>query len=120
MTTITEPLAPAPEEEPWVGAADPLRRRRIGFGIAAVVLGLIALLGFGLGSESGLDATFVFSRDADAVQIPDLTIPARSTGIALALVILALGGLQIAGVLRDRIYLVFGIALALFVVALLA
>ena len=118
--TITEPLAPAPEEEPWIETADPLRRRRIGFGLAAVVLGVIAFLGFGLGSESGLDATFVFSRSADAVQIPDLTLPARATGIVLALVILALGVLQIVGVLRTRIYLVFGIALALFVVALLA
>jgi general nucleoside transport system permease protein len=119
MTTITEPLAPAPEQEPWV-EGDPLRRRQLGFGAMSVLLGLVTFFGFGLGSESGLDATFVFSRDADAVQIPDLTIPARGTGIALAIVILALGGLQIAGVLRDRIYLVFGIALALFVVALLA
>ncbi|HET6833641.1 MAG TPA: ABC transporter permease [Acidimicrobiales bacterium] len=118
--TITEPLAPAPEDEPWVEAADPLRRRRIGFGMAAVVLGLIALVAFGFGSDAGLDFTFVFSREADAVQIPDLTLPARTTAIVLGIVIVALGTLQVVGVLRTRIYLVFGIALALFVVALLA
>jgi simple sugar transport system permease protein len=118
--TITEPLGPAPEEEPRLEAADPLRRRRIGFGVAAVVLGLIALVAFGFGSDAGLDFTFVFSRESDTVQIPDLTLPARATAIVLAIVILALGTLQIIGVLRTRIYLVFGIALALFVVALLA
>lgn len=117
--TISEPLAPAPEGEPSAEITDPLRRRRIGFGIAGVVLGLIALFAFGFGSESGLDFTFVFSRAADAVQIPDLTLPARATCIVLAAVILVLGVLQITGVLRTRIYLAFGIALALFVVALL-
>jgi len=118
--TISEPQAPAPEGEPPVEAADPLRRQRIGFGIAGVVLGLIALAAFGFGSESGLDFTFVFSRAADAVQIPDLTLPARTTCIVLACIITLLGALQIVGVLWTRIYLVFGIALALFVVALLA
>ncbi|MGH9229269.1 MAG: ABC transporter permease [Acidimicrobiales bacterium] len=120
MATITEPLAPAPEEEPWLETADPLRRRRIGFGIATLVLGLIALVAFGLGSDSGLDFTFVFSRGSDAVQIPDLTLPARTTAIVLGIVIMALGTLLVVGVLRTHIYLVFGIALALLIVALLA
>jgi ABC-type uncharacterized transport system permease subunit len=120
MATITEPLAPAPEEEPWLETADPLRRRRIGFGIATLVLGVIALVAFGFGSASGLDFTFVFSREADAVQIPDLTLSARTTAIVLAVAILALGTLLLVGVVKRRIYLVFGIALALFVIALLA
>jgi simple sugar transport system permease protein len=121
MTTITEPLAP-PGGEPWIEEVRPSERRRVGFGIATVVLGLIALAAFGFGSESGLDFTFVFSRGSDAVLIPDLTLPARATCVALALVILALGGALLAGAgfARDRIYLVFGIALALFVIALLA
>jgi general nucleoside transport system permease protein len=85
-----------------------------------VVLGLIALVAFGFGSASGLDFTFVFSRESDAVEIPDLTLPARTTAIVLAVLILALGALLIVGVVRAHIYLVFGIALALFVVALLA
>jgi general nucleoside transport system permease protein len=119
MATITEPLAPAPEEEPWVDAGDPLRRRRVGFGLATVVLGLISLVGFGFGSESGLDFTFVFSRESDAVQIPDLTQPARTTAIVLAALILVLGALMIVGLVRTHIYIVFGIALVLFVVALL-
>jgi general nucleoside transport system permease protein len=120
MTTVLqEPQAPLPDDAQLVVDA-PSPRRRVGFGIATVVLGVIALVAFGLGSESGLDATFVFSRASDAVQIPDLTIPARWTGIVIGLVIIVGGALLAVGALGDRIYLVFGIALALFVVALLA
>ena len=121
MTTIVrEPLAPPPEDAASVVGDEPTTRRRVGFGIATVVLGLVALVAFGLGSESGLDAIFVFSRGSDAVQIPDLTLPARWTGITLGLVTIVAGVLLAVGVIRDRIYLVFGIGLALFVVALLA
>jgi simple sugar transport system permease protein len=120
MAIITEPLAPAPQDEPWLETADPQRRRRIGFGIATLVLGVIALFAFGFGSEPGLDFTFGFSRASDSVQIPDLTLPARATCIVLAVLILALGVLQLVGVMRNRTYLLFGIGLALFVVALLA
>jgi simple sugar transport system permease protein len=120
MTTVLqEPSAPVPDDVPLV-VDEPANRRRVGFGIATIVLGLIALVAFGLGSDSGLDATFVFSRASDAVQIPDLTIPARWTGIGLGLVIIAGGALLAIGVLGDRIYLIFGIALTLFVIALLA
>ncbi|MDD9370139.1 MAG: ABC transporter permease [Acidimicrobiales bacterium] len=120
MTTVLQdPPAPLPDDTPPVEDR-PATRRRVGFGIATIVLGLITLVAFGLGSESGLDATFVFSRASDAVQIPDLTIPARGTGIVLGLVIIAGGILLALGVLGDRIYLVFGVGLALFIVALLA
>lgn len=120
MTTVLQdPPAPLPDDTSLV-ADRPATGRRVGFGIATIVLGLITLVAFGLGSESGLDATFVFSRASDAVQIPDLTIAARWTGIVLGLVIIAGGILLALGVLGDRIYLVFGVALALFIVALLA
>jgi simple sugar transport system permease protein len=121
MTTIVhEPPAPPPEDAVPLAPDEPATGRRVGFGIATVVLGLIALVAFGLGSESGLDATFVFSRAADAVQIPDLTLPARWTGITIGLVTIVAGVLLALGVLGDRIYLVFGLALGLFIVALLA
>ena len=118
--TLTEPLVPPPDERLQVDEDMPSVRRRVGFGIATVVLGLVTLVAFGLGSEAGLDATFVLGRESDAVQIPDLTIPARATGIVLGAVTIVLGALLVAGVIRRRIYLVFGIGLALFVVALLA
>lgn len=117
--SLTEPLVPPSDDHALVVAA-PAVRRRVGFGIATVVLGLVALVGFGFGSASELDATFVLSRGADAVQIPDIVLPARWTGIVLGAATMLLGVLLAAGVLRDRIYLVFGIGLALFVIALLA
>ena len=117
--TVQEPLVPPPDRAPVV-VDEPLARRRVGFGIATAVLGLVALVAFGLGSASGLDATFVFSRASDAVDIPDLTLPARWTGIILGLVTIVAGVLLALGVLGDRIYLVFGVGLGLFIVALLA
>jgi general nucleoside transport system permease protein len=94
--------------------------RRVGFGVAAIVLGLVMLVAFGLGSESGLDATFVLSRGGEAVELPDVTVPARATALLLGVAVVALGVAQVAGVLNRRTYLVFGIVLALFVIALLA
>ena len=94
--------------------------RRLGFGLAGIVLGLIMLVAFGLGSESGLDATFVFSRGSEAIEVPDLTVPARFTALALGGVAIALGAGQVGGVLRRRSALVFGVVLVIFVVALLA
>jgi general nucleoside transport system permease protein len=117
--TLTEPLVP-PAEEPSLVAGELSSRRRIGFGLVTILLGLVVIVGFGFGSESGLDAGFVFSREADAVQIPDLTIPARGTGILLGAVIVVLGLLLVVGVIRQRMYLAFGVGLTLFVVALLA
>lgn len=116
--SLTEPLAPTPEDMLLVDGVS--TRRRVGFGIATALLGVVALVGFGLGSASGLDATFVLSRAADAVQIPDLTIPARATGMAVGAVTIVLGALLAAGVVRDRVVAVFGVGLGLFLVSLLA
>lgn len=118
-TTLTEPLTPSPASGDLV-AERAAARRRVGFGIATVLLGLIAVAAFGIGSESGLDAVFVLSRRSDTVRIPDVTVPARPTGVVLGVVVAVLGALLVAGVLRRRTFLVFGVGLALFVVALLA
>ena len=117
-TTLTEPLAPSREAD--LVAERSAARRRVGFGVATALLGLVAMLAFGIGSESGLDAVFVLSRSSDAVQIPDVTVPARATGLVLGVVVAALGALLVTGVVRRRTFLVFGVGLALFVVALLA
>jgi ABC-type uncharacterized transport system permease subunit len=113
------PPPPAEPEEPG-GAGELSATRRLGFGIATLVLGLVALVAFGLGSESGVDATFVFSRGGEAVEIPDLTVPARATALALGVVLIAGGAAQVGGLLRRHTYALFGVALVLFVVALLA
>lgn len=117
--TVSEPLVPPSDEPSWVEPG-PSSRRRIGFGVATIVLGVVTFVAFGLGSKAGLDATFVLSRASDAVQLPDLTLPARATGIVLGTVTIILGALLAVGIIRTRIYLVFGIGLALFIVALLA
>jgi ABC-type uncharacterized transport system permease subunit len=117
-TTLTEPLAPSREAD--LVAERSAARRRVGFGMATVLLGLAAILAFGIGSESGLDAVFVLSRRSDAVQIPDVTVPARATGLVLGVAVAALGALLVTGVVRRHTFLVFGVGLALFVVALLA
>jgi ABC-type uncharacterized transport system permease subunit len=123
-TPVAEPLPP--EDRPDGSVGDGLAgggmssSRRAGFGVAAVVLGLVMLVAFGLGSESGLDATFVFSRGGEAIELPDITVPARVTALLLGGLAVALGAAQLGGLLQRRTYLVFGIVVALFVVALLA
>lgn len=116
-TTMAEPLS---ADEPPLLDDGPSDHQRVGFGIATVVLGVITLVAFGLGSRSGIDATVVLSRGADAVQIPDVTVPARLTGIVVGVVTIVLGALLTVGVLGRRVYLVFGMGLTLFVIALLA
>ncbi|HEX5367636.1 MAG TPA: ABC transporter permease [Acidimicrobiales bacterium] len=96
------------------------RRRRAGFGVATVLLGLVAIVAFGVGSGTGLDATFVLSRSDDAVRLPDVTVPARATGIALGSATTALGALVVAGLVRRHVAVAVGVGLALFVLALLA
>jgi general nucleoside transport system permease protein len=123
-TSIAEPLPP--EDRPDGSVGDGLvgggmsSSRRAAFGAAAVVLGLVMLAAFGLGSESGLDATFVLSRGGEAIELPDVTVPARVTALLLGGLAVALGAAQLGGLLQRRTYLVFGIVVALFVVALLA
>jgi simple sugar transport system permease protein len=122
MATVTTPptAAPPPPPAEEEAPAELSPARRMGFGIATVALGLVALVTFGLGSESGVDATFVFSRPGDAVEVPDLTVPSRATAIVLGLALIVLGLAQVGGFLRRRTYLWFGISLVAFIVALLA
>jgi ABC-type uncharacterized transport system permease subunit len=118
---VPEPEPAEPEEpaggtvvEPGLSAA-----RRTGFAIATVVLGLVMLVAFGLGSASGLDATFVFNARGETT-LPDLHLPSRATGLALGGAVIALGLAQLGGMFHRRTYLLFGVVLALFVVDLLA
>ncbi|HEX8804571.1 MAG TPA: ABC transporter permease, partial [Acidimicrobiales bacterium] len=69
---------------------------------------------------SGLDATFVLSRGGEAVELPDVTVPARATALVLGVAAIAVGVALIVGLVRTRVYAVFGVVLLLFVVALLA
>lgn len=120
MTVTAPATVPLPPEDlaPVVDVG--LRRRQIGFGVAAVLLGVIMVVSFGLGSESGLDATFVMSRGGETVEVPDITVPARATALALGLVVVVAGVAVVAGRVSRRLPLVFALVLLAFVVALLA
>jgi simple sugar transport system permease protein len=94
-------------------------RRRFGFALTTVVLGLVALVSFGLGSESGLDARFVLNKRGEST-LPDIVVPSRVTALLLGAFIVGLGLAQLGGLLRRRTYLAFGVVTVVFVVALLA
>jgi ABC-type uncharacterized transport system permease subunit len=124
VTVSVEPLPPRePPEPPDTEAASIAseegisRTKAVGFGVVTILLGLVALVAFGLGSESGLDSTFVFSPRGESVI--DLSVPARATALVLSAAILVLGVFQIARRSTRLTYLLFGIALLLFVAALL-
>lgn len=93
-------------------------RKRVLTGTLLVVVGLIALLGWGLGSD-GNDATFRFGGGS-SVTLPDLTVPATVTPVALGIVVVALGLFQLAkGFRAKRGPLLVAVAVVCFVVAFL-
>jgi general nucleoside transport system permease protein len=118
--TVTDELPPAGEApEPEAPTEAPGDRRRFGFGVATIVVGVVMLAAFGFGSRSGLDSTFVFSREGVLTQVPDLTMPARTTAIPLGVVVILAGIAVVSGWARRYAYLVFGLSAALFTIALL-
>lgn len=112
---LAEPAEPVGEAAP--GAVN--AQRRLAFGIASVVLGVIMVLAFGFGSAAGLDSVFVMNR-GETPALPDITVPSRVTSLLLGGVVVGLGVAQLSGMVRRRTYLVFSLALVLFVLALLA
>ena len=94
-------------------------RRRVLTGTVLVVVGLITLLGWGLGS-AGSDATFRFGATTAAVPLPDLTLPGTLTPILLGAVVVALGVFQVARGFRvRRTPLLIAVSLVCFVVGFL-
>jgi simple sugar transport system permease protein len=59
-------------------------------GAIIVVAGIVAIIAWGFGANSG-DAAFSLSSTSDAVQIPVLTIPGGPTAIVLGAIIVLLG-----------------------------
>lgn len=58
--------------------------------ITYVIVGLIAIFGFGLGSPAGAKSTFLLSASADTVKIDPLGVPSRTVAIIIGVIILAL------------------------------
>jgi simple sugar transport system permease protein len=93
-------------------------RKRILTGGLLVVVGLVTVLGWGLGS-GGDDATFRFGGGS-AVELPDVTVPATVTPVALGVVVVLLGLFQLArGFRARRGPVVVAVTLLCFVVAFL-
>lgn len=92
-------------------------RRALGFGVASVVLAIVALVAFGFGSASGLRSDLVLSpRGQDLV---DVSLASRGTTIGLAVAMFGLGLLLVVRRTRARPNGLLAIVLVLFVVALL-
>ena len=71
------------------------QRRRIVTGSAIFLIGLVCVLLLGMGSRSGYDASFQLSPAGASIKVPNLTLPARLTGVMLGLFVVALGLFQI-------------------------
>jgi ABC-type uncharacterized transport system permease subunit len=71
------------------------QRRRIVTGSAIFLVGLVCALLLGMGSRSGYDASFQLSPADASIKVPNLTLPARLTGVLLGLFVISLGLFQI-------------------------
>jgi simple sugar transport system permease protein len=78
------------------------RRRRIVTGSAIFLIGLVCTLLLGMGSRSGYDASFQLAPADASIKVPNLTLPARWTGVVLGLFVIALGLFQIFRGFRKR------------------
>jgi simple sugar transport system permease protein len=95
-TTTTEAPAPAPARQEVV--RPPSWKVPITLG----VLGLVALVAFGLGSASGSTSTFDLTTRAELVQLAPVALPTRATAIVLSGICLALAAAAAALVARRR------------------
>jgi simple sugar transport system permease protein len=66
------------------------------------VLGVVALLVFGLGSKAGDKSTFGMSTGAQKLQIPALVLPTQATAIVLSVLCLALAAVAAVAVRAKR------------------
>ena len=82
--TVTTPAAPA---EQGTDERVPVSRKSA---VSLSLFAALALVVFGLLASSGVDSTFALSLPGDDTQLSPLTVPARATGIALGLVMVAM------------------------------
>jgi len=85
--------APAPQPDlPQVAAvSEPRRSWRQP--VLLWVMGLLALLGFGLGSPGGTTSGFGLSTSSQAIQLPSVVVPTQPTALLLSVLGLGVAGL---------------------------
>jgi len=71
------------------------KRRRVITGGAIFLVGLVCALLLGMGSRSGYDASFQLAPADASIKVPNLTLPARLTGVLLGLVVISFGTFHI-------------------------
>lgn len=85
-------------------------RARLTSGLLLFAAGLLILFLFGLTSPVGESATFGLNLGSQAVKIPDMILPVRTTIYVLTLVLFFLGGWQLAKGTRSSGLLIFAFA----------
>jgi len=68
--------------------------------IGYALIGLVSLLVFGLGTDSGTSTSFAISRSDDAIQVPTFSVAALPVTITFSLILFALAGYQAWAKLR--------------------
>jgi ABC-type uncharacterized transport system permease subunit len=95
-------------------------RQRIGAGIGLVVTGLVMVLAWGLGANNG-EAAFQISQFTDRWHVPDLRYPGGGAAMVMGVVVLGLGGWQLArGFTKRQMRIVLVVTVALFILAFLS
>jgi simple sugar transport system permease protein len=95
MSVVNEDPA-ALVESPVVVEVPVSRKARLISGSVLVVVGLLCVLGLGLGSHAGYNATFGLSPIGATIKVPALVVPARIVSIVLGALICCLGLWRIA------------------------
>ena len=107
------PVTPTGEAADVVKAA--ARKKALITGVGFVLVGLYALWAFGFGTAGGQDAVFGLNvPNRDTTELGDLSLPARTIAIAMAVLCMVAGGIRIA---FDHSKLVKRLAIALFLIA---
>jgi simple sugar transport system permease protein len=92
-------------------------RTRVITGVVIVVIGLIDILAWGLGSSGG-DAAFSFAEFDAKVSIPTVRIPGVASGVVLGAVVVLLGVWQIVrGYTKRQMKWVIGVVILCFALA---
>lgn len=107
MSTVADPTAVR---------GTSVRRARV-MGILFILVGVLILVAFGLGTDPGDQSRLGLNpaRGDTLFTIPDLVVPSAGTAYALAAVCMFLGGVQLARGFKSRLNLVLGIIALIFI-----